>query len=341
MIREGTVAKDLINLIPVINEQNFRRCLFVTDDRHLDDIVSEGSIDHNVRLSIKTGVPPITAIQMATINAAECFGLKEQGAIAPGYKADFLLLDDLDSVIIHSVFKDGNLMVQNNRLLNFPADEKQVIDDGLKRSVHFHEITGGDFAIPLKTEFANIIEITPNSLITKHSIESVTLNHNGLFQFSEHVDHLKLAVIERHHMTKRMGLGIVKGLGLKSGAIATTVAHDSHNLIIAGTNDKDIFLAAKEIKKMQAGQTLLYKSEDQNLNLQIKAIHFKLEEKDYQLLTLQNIKSELDFREMESLTEKEEKPKTSEGSESKKTWKTEPQPGKKNRQESLPCREIS
>ncbi|CAH0312351.1 Adenine deaminase [Peribacillus frigoritolerans] len=261
MIREGTVAKDLINLIPVINEKNSRRCLFVTDDRHLDDIVSEGSIDHNVRLSIETGVPPITAIQMATINAAECFGLKEHGAIAPGYKADFLLLDDLDSVILHSVFKDGKLMVQNNRLLNYPADEKQVITDGLKHSVQFHEITGDDFAIPFKNEFANIIEITPNSLITKHSIEPVTLNHDGLFQFSEHVDHLKLAVIERHHMTKQVGLGIVKGLGLKSGAIATTVAHDSHNLIIAGTNDQDMLLAAKEIKKMQGGLTVIQNGE--------------------------------------------------------------------------------
>ncbi|MEF2096522.1 adenine deaminase [Bacillus sp. CFBP9009] len=261
MIREGTVAKDLINLIPVINEKNSRRCLFVTDDRHLDDIVSEGSIDHNVRLSIETGVPPITAIQMATINAAECFGLKEHGAIAPGYKADFLLLDDLDSINIHSVFKDGKLMVHNNHLLNFPDDRKQVIDDGLKHSVHFHEITEDDLAIPFKNEFANIIEITPNSLITKHSIEPVTLNHDGLFHFSEHVDHLKLAVIERHHLTKQLGLGIVKGLGLKSGAIATTVAHDSHNLIIAGTNDQDMLLAAKEIKKMQGGLTVIQNGE--------------------------------------------------------------------------------
>ncbi|TKH02548.1 adenine deaminase [Peribacillus simplex] len=261
MIREGTVAKDLINLIPVINEKNSRRCLFVTDDRHLDDIVSEGSIDHNVRLSIETGVPPITAIQMATINAAECFDLKEHGAIAPGYKADFLLLDDLDSINIHSVFKDGKLMVHKNNLLNFPDDKKQIIDDGLKHSVHFHEITEDDLAIPFKNEFANIIEITPNSLITKHSIEPVTLNHDGLFHFSEHVDHLKLAVIERHHLTKQLGLGIVKGLGLKSGAIATTVAHDSHNLIIAGTNDQDMLLAAKEIQKMQGGLTVIQNGE--------------------------------------------------------------------------------
>ncbi|WP_260399037.1 amidohydrolase family protein [Peribacillus simplex] len=152
MIREGTVAKDLINLVPAINEKKSRRCLFVTDNRHLDDIVSEGSIDHNVRLSLETGVQPITAIQMATINAAECFGLKEHGAIAPGFKADFLLLDDLDSVIIHSVFKEGKLMVQNNRSLNFPAEKEQAIDDELKHSVQFHEITEDDLAIPFKNK---------------------------------------------------------------------------------------------------------------------------------------------------------------------------------------------
>ncbi|TVX83953.1 hypothetical protein FQP34_01635 [Peribacillus simplex] len=111
------------------------------------------------------------------------------------------------------------------------------------------------------SNLANIIEITPNSLITKHSIEPVTLNHDGLFQFSEHVDHIKLAVIERHHMTKQLGLGIVKGLGLKSGAIATTVAHDSHNLIIAGTNNQDMLMAAKEIKKMQGGLTVIQNGE--------------------------------------------------------------------------------
>ncbi|CAH0150912.1 Adenine deaminase [Peribacillus sp. Bi96] len=256
MIREGTVAKDLMNLVPAINEKNSRRCLFVTDDRHLDDIIAEGSIDHNVRLSIEKGVQPITAIQMATINTAECFGLKEQGAIAPGYKADFLLLEELDSVTIHSVFKDGELIVQNNRLLNFPTEKEQVIDDGLRHSVKFHELTEKDLAISFKGNLANIIEITPNSLITKHSIEPVTLN-DGHFQFSEHVDHIKLAVIERHHMTKQIGLGIVKGLGLQSGAIATTVSHDSHNLIIAGTNDQDMLMAAKEIKKMQGGLVVI------------------------------------------------------------------------------------
>lgn len=179
---------------------------------------------------------------MATINAAECFGLKEHGAIAPGYRADFLLFDDLVSLQIHSVFKDGNLIVQNNQLINFPESKECIMENDLKHSVNLHNITEKDLSIQLKNKLANIIEITPNSLITKHLIEPVYLN-NGLFQFSERNDHIKLAVIERHHVTKQIGLGIVKGLGLQSGAIATTVAHDSHNLIIAGTNDQDMLIA--------------------------------------------------------------------------------------------------
>lgn len=126
MIREGTVAKDLINLVPAINEKKSRRCLFVTDDRHLDDIVSERSIDHNVRLSLETGVQPITAIQM-TINAAECFGLTEHGVIAPGFKAAFLLLDDLDSVIIHSVFKEGSLWCKIIVYLTFQLKRNRLL----------------------------------------------------------------------------------------------------------------------------------------------------------------------------------------------------------------------
>ena len=127
MIREGTVAKDLINLVPAINEKKSRRCLFVTDDRHLDDILSEGSIDHNVRISLETGVQPITAIQMATINAAECFGLTEHGVIAPGFMADFLLLDDLDSVIIHSVFKEGSLWCKIIVYLTFQLKRNRLL----------------------------------------------------------------------------------------------------------------------------------------------------------------------------------------------------------------------
>lgn len=254
MIREGTVAKDLKKLITVVNEYNSRRCLFVTDDKHLDDLIIEGSIDHNVRLAIEEGLSPITAIQMATINAAECFGLEDKGAIAAGYKADFSLVNDLETFRITHVYKDGIAVVQDGELI---ADCSYSQKDCLKKSVHFDNITEHHLNIRLSGKKANIIEIIPNSLITRHIVEEVDICSEGLFQPSIPADQLKLAVIERHHMTKQIGLGIVKGLGLKFGAIATTIAHDSHNLIIAGTNDSDMVMAANTIKEMQGGLVVI------------------------------------------------------------------------------------
>lgn len=254
MIREGTVAKDLRRLIPIVNEYNSRRCLFVTDDKHLDDLVLEGSIDHNVRLAIAEGLSPITAIQMATINAAECFGLEDKGAIAAGYKADFSLIDDLETIRISHVYKDGMAVVQDGKLV---TDCSNNLQDCLGQSVHFDEIMESNLNIHLSSNKANIIEIIPNSLVTRHLVEEVEICYKGLFQPSTSSDQLKLAVIERHHMTKQIGLGIVKGLGLKFGAIATTIAHDSHNLIIAGTNDGDMVMAANTIKEMQGGLVVI------------------------------------------------------------------------------------
>lgn len=258
MIREGTVAKDLQQLISVVNEYNSRRCLFVTDDKHLDDIILDGSIDHNVRKAISLGISSITAIQMATINAAECFGLEEKGAIAPGYKADFILFDDLKTLKISQVFKDGISIVENGVLMT-EFDNNQQAADFLTTTVHFDDFSEEHFQIPLKNNQANIIEIIPNSLITRHLIEKVETCPNGFFQTSD--DFLKMAVIERHHFTKNIGLGIVKGLGLKSGAIATTVAHDSHNLIVAGTTDSDITAAVKAMKEMQGGLVVVQDGE--------------------------------------------------------------------------------
>jgi adenine deaminase len=258
MIREGTVAKDLRNLIPIVNPYNSRRCLFVTDDKHLDDLVLEGSIDQNVRLAIAEGLSPITAIQMATINAAECFGLGDKGAIAAGYRADFSLLDALETVKISHVYKDGKAVVEEGLLvIDCKNNHKDVSLNALGKSVNFEEITETNFKIPLRFNKANIIEIIPNSLVTRHIVEGVDTCDQGFFQPSTSNDQLKLAVIERHHMTKQIGLGIVKGLGLKDGAIATTIAHDSHNLIIAGTNDADMVLAANTIKAMHGGLVVI------------------------------------------------------------------------------------
>jgi adenine deaminase len=253
MIREGTVAKDLRQLISVVTERNSRRCLFVTDDKHLDDLISEGSIDHMIRLAIQSGISPITAIQMATLNTAECFSLQDKGAIAPGYKADLVLLDDLNKINITDVYKEGILYAENGVLVKELKNNHSKETNRLKNSVRFHELSEEHLHISVKSSKANVIEIIPNSLITRHNIEEVDICEQGLFQPSMSKDLLKLAVIERHHLTKNIGLGIVKGLGLKSGAIATTIAHDSHNLIIAGTNDVDMIVAANAIKEMQGG----------------------------------------------------------------------------------------
>ncbi|MDQ0200496.1 adenine deaminase [Neobacillus ginsengisoli] len=253
MIREGTVAKDLLQLISAVNDRNARRCLFVTDDKHLDDLVHQGSIDHNVRLAIAEGIFPLTAIQMATLNAAECFGLEEKGAIAPGYKADFLFINNLEALQITHVFQNGKTVVENGSLVHFSKGITLKENPRLKQTVNFHDPIENDLSIHLKTNRANIIEIIPNSLVTRHIIEETDRCESGFFQSSIKKDHLKLAVIERHHMTKNIGLGIVKGLGLKTGAIATTIAHDSHNLIIAGTCDQDMIAAAKAIKEIQGG----------------------------------------------------------------------------------------
>lgn len=253
MIREGTVAKDLKNVIGAVNQQNSRRCLFVTDDKHLDDIMDEGSIDFNVKLAIQSGISPITAIQMATFNAAECYGLTNKGAVAPGYEADLLLIENLTEMSISTVFKSGREVVANSRLLpNHLADSTTDIAH-LSETVSFPELETTLLNLPLKGRKANLIGIIPNSLVTHHIVEEVEVDEDGMFEPSIEKDQLKVALIERHKMTGHIGLGIVKGLGLKSGAIASTVAHDSHNLVLCGTNDQDMILAANEIKKMQGG----------------------------------------------------------------------------------------
>ena len=257
MIREGTVAKDLRQIIGVVNDWNSRRCLFVTDDRHLDDVILEGSINNSVRLAIAEGVPVMTAYQMATLNAAECFRLKEQGAIAPGYKADFLLLDSLEEVSIHSVYKNGNCIMSEGSVQGFPEEYPYVLAEKLTNTVSLGTITPDDLEIRIKGEKANIIGIIPNSLLTKRLVEKTNRTEEGVFIPDSSMDHLKIALIERHNATGKIGLGIVKGLGLQSGALATTVAHDSHNLIVAGTNDEDILMAIQELEKSQGGLVIV------------------------------------------------------------------------------------
>ena len=254
MIREGTAAKDLKPLLPVITPINSRRCMLVTDDKLLDDLINEGSVDHNVRLAIKEGLDPITAIQMVTINAAEFFGLRSLGAIAPGYQADLLILDDLHGILVDKVIKRGRCIVENgevNDAITKGSENNKELASKLPM-INMKELRKSDLEISLSSELCNVIEIVPNSLMTYHKIEKADIN-NGYFSTSISKDQLKIAVIERHHSTGNIGLGIVKGFGIKSGAIATTVAHDSHNIVVIGTSDEEMLLAVNRIKKMNGG----------------------------------------------------------------------------------------
>ncbi|OOM80387.1 adenine deaminase [Clostridium sp. BL-8] len=254
MIREGTAAKDLKSLLPVITPINSRRCMLVTDDKLLDDLINEGSVDHNVRLAIKEGLDPITAIQMATINAAEFFGLRSLGAIAPGYQADLLILDDLHSILVNKVIKRGKCIVENGEVNNeiIKGSENNIELASKLPMINMKELRKSDLEIPISSELCNVIEIVPNSLMTYHKIEKADIN-NGYFSTSISKDQLKIAVVERHHSTGNIGLGIVKGFGIKSGAIATTVAHDSHNIVVIGNSDEEMLLAVDHIKKMNGG----------------------------------------------------------------------------------------
>ena len=251
-IREGTVAKNLKELIKGVSIHNSRKLCLCTDDKHIDDLLKQGSIDNSIRLCIKNGLNPEISIQMATLNPAECYGLKTKGAIAPGYIADFLILDSLHDFKISSVYKNGFLVVKNNSLINKTDDSFGI---NVKTTINIPNLTKKHFNISLQNKSViNVIEIIPNSLKTNHiKIDVSTLSNQSEFTPCTEKDLLKIGVIERHNNTKNIGLGVVKGLKLNSGAIATTIAHDSHNLIVCGTNDDDMILACNKIKEIGGG----------------------------------------------------------------------------------------
>ncbi|MGB3262221.1 adenine deaminase [Paenisporosarcina sp.] len=252
LIREGSAAKNLRDLLPAVKPHNARRFLFCTDDKHLDELVDEGSIDHAVRLSIAAGMEPLQAIQLATLNAAESYGLNQKGALAAGYEADFLLLDHLEQFKIASVYKQGVKVAENGCMVT-PTETQSYCSKRISQSVHLPKLTVESLAIPLaEGAKANIMEIIPDQIVTNKVIEEVTIK-NGTFVQSIERDHLKLAVIERHHQLHTIGLGIVKGFGLEKGAVATTIAHDSHNAIVLGTNDEDMIVAVQALQEMQGG----------------------------------------------------------------------------------------
>ncbi len=254
MIREGTAAKDLDALIPVLKTSNTRKCIFVTDDRHPADLKEH--INGMVRRVVEAGVDPIKAVQVASLNTAEYFGLKDLGAIAPGYKADLLVLPDLKTFKPDIVLKDGQVVAQDGKLaVEIPENDAIAT----RNSVNVRWITMDDFKIPTKGEGlkqVRALEVIPHQLITKSVMSDVKVVDGNAVSNVE-TDTLKICVIERHRATGNIGKGFVKGFNLKCGAIASTVAHDSHNMIVIGTNDFDMYTAAVALIKCQGGKVVV------------------------------------------------------------------------------------
>ncbi|WFA06773.1 adenine deaminase [Bacillus sp. HSf4] len=250
MLREGSVAKNVRHVLPAVNEKNARRFFFCTDDKHLDELIDEGSINHQVKLAIQSGLDPFLAYQMGSLHAAECYGLKTKGAVAPGYDADLLFISDLTNVDITQTMIGGVIYKEADTCLS-----SSKLDAALLQSVHLPKFELCDLEIPIvQDRDIRVIEIIPNQLETRLFLTKPDEEPN--FQADTENDLLKIAVIERHSGKKEIGLGIVKGFGLKEGAIATTISHDSHNLIAVGTNDRDLLKAIERLGEIGGGLTV-------------------------------------------------------------------------------------
>jgi len=249
MIREGSAARNLDDLLPLVKELHPPRVFFVTDDRDPLDLVERGHMDSMVRRAIELGLDPVEAIRLASYNTAQYFRLYNRGAIAPNFVADLVVLDDLATFAVESVYKDGQLVAQAGELL---VDAPAAIYSGVTDRVHIGPISLRDLRIPGKAGQVEIVGIEPGQITTRHLREEATII-DGAIVADPTRDLLKLVVIERHHASGGVGLGLVKGFGLRKGAIASSVAHDAHNLVIAGASDSDILKAARTLEEMGGG----------------------------------------------------------------------------------------
>ncbi|MGD9581091.1 MAG: adenine deaminase [Vampirovibrionia bacterium] len=251
MIREGTVAKDLEALLPVITPENSRRIIFCTDDRYPHDLAHH--ISGMVERAVEYGINPITAIQMATINTANYFRINDVGAISPRHKADLIVLDDLKSFKPKMVFKNGKQVAQNGIYMG--STEYQELPP-IRGSINVKWLEEEHFKIKAESDKIRVINVIPGQLLTKESIEDAKIV-DGYAVSDTDRDILKMVVIERHRASGNIGIGFVKGFGLKEGAIASSVAHDSHNIVVVGTSDADILHAAVDLVKSQGGKVVV------------------------------------------------------------------------------------
>jgi len=252
MVREGSTARNLNDLLPLVNSKNGRRFFFVTDDRHPKELLEEGHIDSMVREAIRRGLDPILAIQMATLNTAEYFRLDDIGAIAPGYLADIISFDHLGRFQVKKVFKDGILVSDHGKMLFSSIVPSASVKIKRKQSFRIKPLKADSLVVRSTEPIAKVIQLIPDQIVTKKVMKKIILK-DGVAYPGLKEDILKIAVVERHWATGNIGIGFVQGFGLKRGAIGSTIAHDSHNLVIIGTNDQDMLKVVETIRKMGGG----------------------------------------------------------------------------------------
>ncbi len=249
-IRESTAARNLHALLPAVTSQNSRRCAFCSDDRHPADLLDEGHLDHLLRLAVAEGLDPVTAVQMATLNVAEWFRLHDRGAIAPGRRADLLVLPDLRDFRPEMVFCAGRLAARSGQPTEawpLPAADEAPVRGTVR--VDWERLS---LAIPAQGRRARVIGVVPNQVLTEHLVDEISVR-DGEAVADPARDLLKIAVIERHRGTGNIGLGFVRGLGLQRGALAGSVGHDAHNLIVAGCDDGSMHTAVRAVGQMGGG----------------------------------------------------------------------------------------
>lgn len=258
LLREGSACHNLRPLLKGVDGNNYQRCLLCSDDCQPKTIFSEGHIDNHLRICIEEGIDPIHAIKMATLNAAQAFRLYDRGAIAPGKRADIVLLDNLKRFNAQHVFIKGKLVAQNSNYL--PAQTYEKIDN-VRNKMNIEDFSEEKLCMHLKSTHVHAIEIVPGGVTTKKSIEHIELNSDGDFIMNPAYDLVKVAVVERHHATGNVACALLKGYGLKEGALAISIAHDSHNIIVVGASNREMKTAVDALIEQEGGIVLIKNGE--------------------------------------------------------------------------------
>lgn len=249
-LRHGSACHDLENLMGGITKYNFRRCLLCSDDRQPKTIFEEGHLEEHLRMLVRAGISPFMAIAMATINPAECYGLTQRGIIAPGKRADIVLFDDLKDFKVSDVFIEGvHVAATGKYLLDIEKTDISLV----RGSMHVKDFSIEKLKLNLKSDTVYAIEMVPGGVLSKKAKVKIKLDKDGDFIFNPNEDVVKCAVLERHHSTGKVGLGFIKDYGIKHGAIAASVAHDSHNIICVGVSNEEMELAIKKLIEQEGG----------------------------------------------------------------------------------------